>query len=77
MKSIKIFVSRQTDILTAISVVALGTGLGFLVVAGASLRPYPGSAKVSWDVGTTVLIAGLVVGAGACKASQYRRELNG
>jgi hypothetical protein len=72
----KSFLARQTDLLAAASVMALGTGIGFLVVA-TTLRPYPGSAKVSWDTGTTVLVGGLLLGCGACKASQYRRELNG
>lgn len=70
----RIFAS-STDYLACLSTVTLGCGVGFLTLCLVHLVSYrDAQAKLAWDLGTNTLIAGLVLGVGACKASQVRRE---
>jgi hypothetical protein len=73
----KTVLAKSTDYLATLSTVFLAAGVGFMTVCLFDLSTgYPAQAKTSWDTGLTSLIAGLALGAGACKCSQLRRKLN-
>jgi hypothetical protein len=73
----KSLLARSTDYLATLSTVCLSAGVGFMIVSLADLSTgYPVQAKDAWDVSLSSLIAGCALGAGACKCSQLRRELN-
>jgi hypothetical protein len=73
----KTALARSTDLLTTLSTIGLASGIGFLFVCVVHLSSgEKAAAKNFWDAGLSSLIAGCALGAGACKCSQVRRELN-